>query len=213
MTSKPTRARGRPSDPAKREAVLEAARTLFFHGGPEAVNMEAVAREAGVSKGTVYAHFPQRDALIRAVIIAQQERLVAALQDPVDDAAGLRRSLSGFGVDLLTFLCSDDHLLLERMLAAHSHAHPGLGRMIYEHGPLATVTQLARLLDRLNARGLLRLTDSQVAAEQLVGMWLGILREGLLMEGHRKPEAAELQQRVENGVDTFIRAFGVAEAP
>ncbi len=212
MTSNPTRARGRPSDPAKRDAILDAARVLFFRGGPDAVSMEAVAREARVSKGTVYAHFAHRDELIRAVIMAQHERLVAALHEPVDDAAGLRRSLSRFGLGLLHFLCSDDFLLLERMLAAHLHAHSGLGRLIYEHGPLATVHQLARLLDRLNARGLVRVDDSRVAAEQLIGMWLGILGKGLMMEGRERPSTAELQRRVEDGIDTFIRAFGVIDS-
>lgn len=213
MTSSPTRARGRPSDPAKRDAILDAARALFFSGGPDAVSMEAVAREAGVSKVTLYAHFAHRNALIRAVIMAQHERLVAALHEPVDDAAGLRRSLSRLGLELMHFLCSDDFLLLERLLAAHLHAHPGLGRLIYEHGPLATVHQLARLLDRLNARGLVRVDDSRVAAEQLIGMWLGILGKGLMMKGRKKPNPAELWQRVEDGIDTFIRAFGVVDGP
>lgn len=211
MTSKPTRARGRPSDPAKREAILDAACALFFRGGPDALNMEAVAREAGISKGTLYTHFPHREALIRAVIIAHHARLVASLHEPVDDTAGLRRSLSNLGLELLSFLCSDDFLLLERMLAAHAHAHPGLGRLIYEHGPLATVHQLAQLLDRLNARGLVRVDDSRVAAEQLIGMWLGILGKGLMMEGRDGPDADELRRRVEDGIDTFIRAFGVTD--
>lgn len=210
MTAKTTRTRGRPSDPAKREAILEAARALFFRGGPEALNMEAVAREAGVSKVTVYAHFGPREALMRAVIIEQKERLVAALHEPVDDAAGLRRSLMAFGLELLNFLCSDDYLLLDRMLAAHLHADPGLGRLIHEHGPQAVVAQLAALLERLHERGLVRLDDSRVAAEQLIGMWLGTLRERLLMLGER-PDAEELQRRLQSGIDTFVRAFGVAE--
>lgn len=210
MTVKTTRARGRPSDPAKREAILEAARALFFRGGPGAFSVEAVAREAGVSKVTVYAHFGQREALLQAVIIEQQERLVAALHEPVDDAAGLRRSLMAFGLELLGFLSSDDYLLLDRMLAAHLHADPGLGRFIYEHGPQAVVGQLADLLERLHARGLVRVDDSRTAAEQLIGMWLGTLRERIVMLGEA-PDAAELQRRLQSGIDTFVRAFGVAE--
>lgn len=212
MTSKPTKARGRPSDPAKHEAILKAARMLFFRGGPDSVNMEAVAREAGVSKVTVYAHFAHREALISAVIIAQQELLVAALHEPVNDVEGLRRSLTSFGMDLLNFFCSDDFLLIERMLAAHAHANPELGRLIYENGPLAVVLQLAGLLERLQARGLIRVGDSRVAAEQLIGMWVGILRERLLMTDSERPKTTELQQRVKNGVDTFTRAFGVTSS-
>jgi TetR/AcrR family transcriptional repressor of mexJK operon len=202
--------RGRPSDPAKRDAILKAARALFFRGGPDAVTMEAVASEAGVSKVTVYAHFSHRDELMRAVVVAQQERLVAALHNPVDDIAGLERALTSFGLDLLNFFCSDDHLLLDRMLAVQIYADPGLGQLIYEHGPLAMLKQLEKLLESLHVRGLLRCDNTQVAAEQLVGMWVGILHERMIMGG-KKPGKAELERRVDNGVETFVRAFGVAE--
>lgn len=211
MTMKPVLTRGRPSDPAKRDAILEAARVLFFRGGPEGVNMEAVAREARVSKVTVYAHFADREGLLRAVIISQQERLVAALHEPVNDATGVTRSLTAFGRDLLNFFCSDDYLILDRMLAAQIHADPSLGRIVYDNGPLAVVRQLAELLEALQQRGLVRVDNSQIAAEQLIGMWIGTLRERVVMAGE-KPDATELERRVEEGVTSFIRAFGAAES-
>src|ERR1700730_5083988 len=49
-----------------RERVLEAARAVFSAGGPEA-SLEAVARAAGVGIGTLYRHFPTREALFEAV--------------------------------------------------------------------------------------------------------------------------------------------------
>jgi AcrR family transcriptional regulator len=45
-----------------RERVLEAAKVVFSTGGPEA-SLEAVARAAGVGIGTLYRHFPTREAL------------------------------------------------------------------------------------------------------------------------------------------------------
>ena len=44
---------GRPPDPAKQRAILDAARSLLFQGGPGELSMEAVARRAGVSKVTM----------------------------------------------------------------------------------------------------------------------------------------------------------------
>src|ERR1700687_2074696 len=49
-----------------RERVLEAAKAVFSAGGPEA-SLEAVARRAGVGIGTLYRHFPTREALFEAV--------------------------------------------------------------------------------------------------------------------------------------------------
>jgi AcrR family transcriptional regulator len=59
-----------------RELVLEAAKIVFNAGGPDA-SLEAVARQAGVGIGTLYRHFPTREALFEAVY----RREVAQLAD------------------------------------------------------------------------------------------------------------------------------------
>src|SRR6267142_6309801 len=57
-----------------RERVLEAAKAVFSAGGPEA-SLEAVARRAGVGIGTLYRHFPTREALFEAVYRREVEHL------------------------------------------------------------------------------------------------------------------------------------------
>jgi AcrR family transcriptional regulator len=58
-----------------RERVLEAAKVVFSRGGTEA-GLEAVARQAGVGIGTLYRHFPTREALYEAVYRRELEQLV-----------------------------------------------------------------------------------------------------------------------------------------
>jgi AcrR family transcriptional regulator len=58
-----------------RERVLEAAKAVFSQGGPEA-SLEAVARRAGVGIGTLYRHFPTREALYEAVYRNEVDQLV-----------------------------------------------------------------------------------------------------------------------------------------
>lgn len=57
------------------ERVLEAAKAVFSAGGPDA-SLEAVARRAGVGIGTLYRHFPTREALFEAVYRREVEQLV-----------------------------------------------------------------------------------------------------------------------------------------
>lgn len=201
-------ARGRPSDPAKQVAIFQAARTLFFRAGPQGMTMEAVARDARVSKVTVYAYYANRDALIQAIIADVQQRLFSSLRLPVDDTAGVRRSLTAFGVALLEFLCSEDCILLYRALSSPVRIPADIRRLLYQQGPMATIEALAALLQRLDQRGLLHVPDSTVAAEQLIGMWRGALQETLVFQQGQQPSAQELEKRVAEGLDTFIRAFG-----
>jgi AcrR family transcriptional regulator len=62
-----------------RERVLEAARTVFSAGGPEA-SLEAVAKTAGVGIGTLYRHFPTREALFDAVYRHEAQQLAASAE-------------------------------------------------------------------------------------------------------------------------------------
>src|ERR1700748_273928 len=72
-----------------RERVLEAAKAVFSAGGADA-SLEAVAREAGVGIGTLYRHFPTREALYEAVYRREVEQLgdlaeeLKSDTDPVD---------------------------------------------------------------------------------------------------------------------------------
>ena len=78
-----------------RERVLEAAKVVFSGGGPEA-SLEAVARRAGVGIGTLYRHFPTREALFEAVYrreVQQLSELAEALKSEADPVEALRRWL------------------------------------------------------------------------------------------------------------------------
>src|SRR5438067_10651894 len=72
----------------KAAAVLRAARRAFLASGFGAVSMDAIAREAGVSKATVYAHFGSKEELFGAVVADVAEQRFGAFSafelDPQD---------------------------------------------------------------------------------------------------------------------------------
>src|ERR1700724_4398190 len=69
-----------------RERVLEAAKAVFSAGGPDA-SLEAVARRAGVGIGTLYRHFPSREALFEAVYRREVEQLGELAEELKSEAA------------------------------------------------------------------------------------------------------------------------------
>ena len=78
-----------------RERVLEAAKAVFSAGGPDA-SLEAVARRAGVGIGTLYRHFPTREALFEAVYrreVEQLGELAEQLKNEAKPVDALRRWL------------------------------------------------------------------------------------------------------------------------
>lgn len=206
-TATARRARGRPPDPAKREAILSAARALFFGGGLQCLSIEAVARKAGVSKVTIYAHFTDLQGLIRALILAQRASVTAALDGLPGDQEGLRQGLIDFGVSLMIFLTGDEYLTLLRMLATQAAQQPWLGPLVYQEGALATRNRVACLLTSAIERGDLRRHDTEQSAEQLLGMWHGFQSNCLLIGGCPPPTREILRQRVERAVDLILAAY------
>ncbi|MDO9711873.1 TetR/AcrR family transcriptional regulator [Paracraurococcus lichenis] len=95
MTACPAKGARKPRADAvrNRERVLAAAKLVFGQGG-EAASLEAVARQAGVGIGTLYRHFPTREALFEAVYRREVEQLVdlaEALRTEASPAEALRR--------------------------------------------------------------------------------------------------------------------------
>src|SRR3981189_1098352 len=84
-----------------RERVLEAAKAVFSAGGADA-SLEAVARAAGVGIGTLYRHFPTREALFEAVYRREVQQLADLADElkqeaqPVEALRCWRRSNVGF---------------------------------------------------------------------------------------------------------------------
>lgn len=80
MPKKPSKSRGRkPRTDAQqnRQRILEVAKGAFARHGPN-TSLDDIAKEAGVGPGTLYRHFPTRDALLEAVYHTEVEKLAAA---------------------------------------------------------------------------------------------------------------------------------------
>lgn len=75
--AKPKGRKPRRDAARNRERILEAAKEAFTRSGGNA-SLDDIAKQAGVGPGTLYRHFPARDALLEAVYRTEVERLAAA---------------------------------------------------------------------------------------------------------------------------------------
>ena len=78
--SKPAPRKTRLDAQRNRERILEVAKDAFTRRGAEA-SLDDIAKEAGVGPGTLYRHFPTRDALIEAVYHTEVAKLAAAQRE------------------------------------------------------------------------------------------------------------------------------------
>jgi AcrR family transcriptional regulator len=192
---------------AKRDQILQAA-TLAFMNGFATTSMDAIAREANVSKATLYAHFPSKDALFAAIIQARCQQMANVLEAPNIDELPVREALRQFANALLELAVSPDALAVMRVIVAEVPRFPQLGRTLFELGPQRMLGRLAAYLRRACDRGQLEIEDTELAAVHLTEMAKGQLHlRGLLgIEEQLTPQDRE--HRVDVAVDAFLRCYG-----
>ncbi len=196
---------GRPRAPEKRQAVVDAAFRLFLSQGVQATSLEAVAKAAGVSRVTLYSHFPDKAALFEATIRDEMERL-ALTQMPLAAGVTLRDGLVGFGRGLMLYLTSPPIVSFYSVLAGELRRYPALARRFYDLGPGQTHANLAAILAQAAARGELDLPSPERGAEQLIGLWQGLTSFKLPLALGIDELIAGIDERVESAVDLFLAA-------
>lgn len=197
---------GRPVDTEKLDRILDAVLDSFASGEMH-FTIEGIARRAGVSKGTIYRHFDNAEALLRAVLERQHREMAGLGPAPVNTINDLREQLIALGTQLMDFLTSDQGVRIMRTVIAHGARHCEHGELIYRDGPQAFVARAAACLERASSREQVRVQDPMHSAEQLIGMWKGSLVHGLLMNGCPRPDSDQLRYRVESGVDLLLTAL------
>jgi AcrR family transcriptional regulator len=107
-----------------RERILEVAKHAFTRHGAHA-SLDEIAKQAGVGPGTLYRHFPTRDALLEAVYKAEVEKLAAAAVE----FAEKRTPLDALRAWMLLFV---DHLAAKLIIAPALNALAGGPARLYE---------------------------------------------------------------------------------
>ena len=200
--------------PAKRRAILAAARELFVRQGVDRVSMDAVASRAKVSKATVYEYFGDKHRLFLAILADAAESLMVAVERSIgahlaDDAgitstAELERALTAFAVDLSEIMMgTTDFAAVSALVAQQRWQESSPGDDVSTQ---AVEEVLAERISHYTAAGLLDIQDPAIAAAQF-----GALTILLAFDRHPHQTAADhtaVRRVLSDGVRTFMRAFG-----
>jgi TetR/AcrR family transcriptional repressor of mexJK operon len=191
----------------RREAIIEAAYTLFMDRGYETVSIDDIIRAAGGSKATLYKFFGNKEGVLRAVVESLAETMLRELKIEFPSAGTAREILLRIGAVLTDLALSDNAINQHRHAVAHARAFPDVARLWFESGPSRTMDGIAAVLRRLSGAGKLRVDDPLRAAWHFGG--LIIFRENMRRLAGLPPAGrAELHKNVVAAVDLFLAAYG-----
>ena len=198
---------------AKYHQILEGARQVFLEVGFEGASVDDIARQARVSKGTMYNYFPDKRALFAAVVHHECEEQASRIfkiertgSDDVEQT--LRRIASGFVAFLMTPFAQG----MYRIAVAESPRFPDLGRAMYESGPELGTRRLAEYMAYACGRGVLEIDDVDLAAHQFTELCKARLFHRKLLGIQREVSKGEIDAVADAAVTTFLRAFRAPSA-
>ncbi len=202
---------GRPKDPIKRAAIVNAAIDLFAMHSLDGVTMEAVAAEAGVSKQTVYSHFSDKETLFEATVTALSEQMIgAALSAGSTADESLEIRLSKIGAAFLSMILGLKVANMAHSLPAALRGKKSLALRFYNAGPGRTRAALAAIITAAVLSGELAVDSASLAADDLVSLWEGSLPAQIVFGIVETVSAREIQRRAKRGTKVFLRAYSVA---
>ncbi|MBV7483951.1 TetR/AcrR family transcriptional regulator [Bordetella sp. BOR01] len=197
---------------AKARAVLAGARKVFLAQGFSAGSTDEIQREAGVSKSTVYAHYPTKEALFVAVVQAECEVFMDAVRSIPIRPGALPETLKALAVRYLEVVLSPAALALFRVTVADAPRFPQLARALYLAGPHVMTMRVAEHLAQAVEAGEIDLAEPgrDAAASLFVSMVRGEPHLEYLTHPEARPTQAQIEHWASLAVNTFLRAYGRA---
>lgn len=165
--------RGRPRDPQRLQRIVAAAARQFHEHGLAGTSMDAIAAEAGVSKMTVYSHFPSKGDLFIAAVASRTAELMGT-DMPALDPLKPKQALTVIGRAFLRLIRDDQVVQHHRILFGLRDAHPEVRQAFHDQGPDRMCQALAAYLAEATRQGSLKVRQPTLAANQFMGLFLGM---------------------------------------
>ncbi len=192
---------------ARRGAIVEVAREVFFADGYAGTAMSAIATRLGGSKTTLWSYFPSKEDLFAAVVDDIVDRYGTALTIPLDRSAPVPDTLRQFATALMATVLSKPIISLHRIVTGEAGRFPEIGALFYQRGPRRVKARLAEYIEVVMDDGKLRRGDARVASRQFMALCHGgRFQEALLSVSNTEGRTVEMD--IEAAIDTFMRTWG-----
>jgi AcrR family transcriptional regulator len=176
----------------------------FLAHGYGGTSMARVVKAAGISKATMYSRFSSKEALFRAIMRQQMERMAASTalisaHGPVDLAGGLK----AYANRSLAYSLESDQLAVNRLIYSESHRFPELGAAAAERTQVGIAQISWFIRQRAEADGI-PCRDPSAVAEAFTQMLRGWYLNAMLTD--REVTASKREKWVEQAVHVLISA-------
>ena len=169
--------------------------------------MSDIAKAAGVSKGTLYVYFKNKEELFAAIVQEQccthAESVFGLDENDHDVEAVLMR----IGCEYVNFLCRPEKASSIRIVAVIAERMPEIGKVFYETGPGNGIERVKAYLEAQVKAGVLEIDDCEVAAAQFLDACQSTMFKPVMFNFAPPPSRDRVEHVVGIAVKTFLAAY------
>ncbi|KFE36789.1 TetR/AcrR family transcriptional regulator [Thioclava atlantica] len=191
----------------KFDQVLEGAREVFLREGFEGASVDDIAKEAGVSKATLYSYFPDKRLMFLEVAKTECRRQADQASEAIDFSQPPEVVLSLAAAQIIDFMASELGQGIYRLCVAEAERFPELGRAFYASGPALVHEKLMAYLQEAVERGELVIDDVDLAAHLFAELCKADLHAKLLF-GMECCSPQEKSRVIRGAVEMFLARYG-----
>ena len=197
--------RNLPAD-ERRAATVEAVISLAAEQNPSDITTAAIAQRMGLTQGALFRHFPTKDALLEAVMAWVAERLLARVNEAIQNAASASEALEAVFMAHINFV--SEHPGVPRMLFGELQ-RPGdtLPKKIVQTLSRHYGERLHRLFEAGKSQGEL---DPNLDIDAARALFIGSI-QGLVMQALLAGDPAQIRRDASDVFSIYRR--GIRRAP
>ncbi|MGB1263406.1 MAG: TetR/AcrR family transcriptional regulator [Cognaticolwellia sp.] len=196
----------RSKSASKRKQILDAATQLFTEQGYSATSMDQIAKNAQVSKQTVYSHFGKKDDLF-AASIKQKCDSYQMTEISLDSSCEPSEVLFVLAKRFLAMLTSKEALAVHKICAFESKSYPQLSELFYQEGPERIITAVSQLMTELDRMQALAIPDAKFAALQFLNIAKGETWMRVEFNTKKQLTEAEINRYLKSSIAMFIKGY------
>ena len=201
---------GRPKDLEKRQRILDAAKNLFLKCGYHGCSMNQIAREANVTKLTVYNHFQDKENLFTCAIEETCEESISARRLILDIHSHFPTVLAQACHIALKIINLPEAIKLEHLLLELAAEKNPLAVKFYNASHQRMNSLWEDLFTQASQLGFITANQVEQQTYLILSLLLGVRHHEVLLGIRPSPDDAEKEQIITYSIDLFLIKYSPA---
>ena len=198
---------GRPKDLEKRAKILQAAKSIFLKMGYHATNMNQIAKEAGVTKLTVYNHFQDKGNLFICAIEESCEESIRTKQFELTADSDFKQALQLMCQRALSIIYLPEALKLDCLLFELAAEQSPLTQQFFDASHTRMCHVWCDFFEQAIAFKFIQAYAPLKQTELIISLMLGIRHQQVLLGLAPVPTANEIDQIIQHAIEIFLLKY------